>query len=324
MKKIILNTIFLVTLGVGMAGCLKDKGFENNEYGINDPDDSPEGVGFPWATSTDPRILSVASVTTPQVVDGPTVVFFSGEKTTRDIHVNLVANQALVTAWNADPDNDPLATFPNGAYNIPSLKVTIPAGTNMGMLKINVPTTNGLDFSSVYGLGFTIASVDEPGYIIAENMKNLIIGINVKNQWDAEYTTSGYFFHPSSPRALNDHKRLATVSAIGLRAPLADLYTQDYYFDFEIAANNALTNFVPRGATPPGSGSGFFNQDVPNPGGLNPYPSAGDQKPGQGEWLHSRYNNTYDPATKTFWMHYGYNGAAQSWTRQAYEKWVRD
>ena len=41
-------------------------------------------------------------------------------------------------------------------------------------------------------------------------------------------------------------------------------------------------------------------------------------------WVHSTYNNTYNPTTKTFWMHYGYNGTSDAGrNRQIYEKWVR-
>ncbi|HEX8314121.1 MAG TPA: DUF1735 domain-containing protein [Flavisolibacter sp.] len=327
MKKIILNTLFLATLGFTFTGCLKDKGFEKNEYGINDPDDSPEGIGFPWAYNPDPRIISVNPSTSLQTVNAPTVLFLAGDPAPKDIHVNLVANQSLVTDWNANPDNTPFATFPAGAYNIPGLKVTIPAGSRLGVLNINVPTTNGLSFSDIYGLGFTIASVDEPGYIIAENLKNIIVGINVANQYAGSYRVTGFFFHPTAQRAIDDVKDLGTVSATGCRAPHSDLYTQNYFFDFDVSPTNTLINYTPRGATPPVPASGFMTADVSTPGGISPYPAAGSDKPGQGEWIHSKYNNTYDPVAETFWMHYGYGAGSNSqtgWTRQVYEKWVKE
>ena len=324
MKKIVLNTIFLATLAIGFAGCLKDKEFEEHQYGINDPDNSAAGVGFPWASSPEPRIISVNPSTSTQLVEAPTVEIFTGDPAPQDLHVNLVLNPALIAAHNSDPDNDSIFLLAPSQYSIPSLKVTVPKGSRWAPLKINIPTTAGFDFSKVYGLGFTVQSVDEPGYALADNLKNVIVGVNVKNQYDAEYRTTGYFFHPTAPRALDDHKRLATKSATGLIAPLADLYGSNYYFEFDVSPTNTLINWVARGATNPGTGSGFFTQDVPNPGGLNPYPAAGSEFPGQGPWKHSTYNNTYNPSTKTFWMHYGYNGAPQSWTRQAYEKWVRE
>jgi hypothetical protein len=48
MKKILLASVLFTAVSFMVAGCLKDKGFENNEYGINDPDKQPAGVGFPF------------------------------------------------------------------------------------------------------------------------------------------------------------------------------------------------------------------------------------------------------------------------------------
>ena len=52
MKKIISSTLILAALAVSFTGCLKDKGFENHTYGINDPDTQPPGVGFPKAVAS--------------------------------------------------------------------------------------------------------------------------------------------------------------------------------------------------------------------------------------------------------------------------------
>jgi hypothetical protein len=321
MKKIMISSALLAATFI-FGGCLKDKGFDNHEYGINRPQSSPAGIGFPWATASDVQITSVEVKTSAQTVAIPTITLMADQPAPQDLHVNLTANQALVAAYNADPAHTPLATFPAGAYSISSLKVTIPKGERMGALNITIPTTTGLSFSSIYGLGFTISSVDEAGYKIADNMKNVVVGINVANQYAGTYNTSGYFMHPTGPRALNDIKDLGTKSAVGCIAPLADLYGQNYYFDFDVSPTNTLTNWAGRGACPAAPGSGFFTADVPNPAGISPYPASGPT-PGSAPWVHSTYNNTYVPATKTFWMHYGYNGTAQNWTRQAYEKWVK-
>ena len=44
MKKITLLALAAITMV--STGCLKDKGFENQEYGIKDPSSSPAGIGF--------------------------------------------------------------------------------------------------------------------------------------------------------------------------------------------------------------------------------------------------------------------------------------
>ena len=46
MKKIITVSIFTVALAAVITGCLKDKGYDSNQYGIN-LNGSPKGVSFP-------------------------------------------------------------------------------------------------------------------------------------------------------------------------------------------------------------------------------------------------------------------------------------
>ena len=63
-----------------------------------------------------------------------------------------------------------------------------------------------------------------------------------------------------------------------------------------------------------------------NPGGTN-YSSSAPNAPGVAPWTSAIYNNKYDPATKTFFMHYGYRFAPgvnqNAYNRQFYEKLVR-
>ena len=104
---------------------------------------------------------------------------------------------------------------------------------------------------------------------------------------------------------------------------MGDLYTANYYFRFDVAPDNKLINWEAVGATPAAPQSGFMTED--NPGGAN-YSTAAPDAPGKAPWLSSAYNNTYNPTTHTFWMHYGYavgGNGQNTWTRQTYEKWVR-
>lgn len=311
----------LLAVAASFTGCLKDKGFDNNEYGINNPSGQPAGIAFPWAKApTEPTLIGIQpSATTAQVIEAPTVTLDAESPAPQDITVNLVANPTLVTSFNTATGSSWLP-MPVANYNIPSLKVTIPKGQKMAALKINVLNTNGLSFSDVYGFGFSIASVDQSGYTIASNLKNVVIGINVKNAYAADYLVNGYFFHPSAPRAIIDeHKEIGTVTDTRCSAGLGDLYSQNYYFQFDVSGSN-ITNWSAQGATPGGAQSGFMTAD--NPGGIAFVPMA----PGTNGWLHSTYNNTYNATTKTFFMHYAYGvgGTSQNtWTRQVYEKWER-
>lgn len=133
------------------------------------------------------------------------------------------------------------------------------------------------------------------------------------------YHVSGYFFHPTGPRALALSK---TVTQVGPNTyqvnTLGDL--SGWGFQFTVDASNNLVNWVAFGSTPQQPASGFMTTD--NPGGFA-YP--GPSFPGTEPWIHAAYNNKYDPATKTFYMHYGYNGSAVNqfgYDRQIYEQYV--
>ena len=52
MKKISITLALFTAMAFAFTGCLKDKGFENGEYGINDPDTQPPGVGFQFGSKS--------------------------------------------------------------------------------------------------------------------------------------------------------------------------------------------------------------------------------------------------------------------------------
>ncbi len=194
MKKIILGSFFLTALSFVFTGCLKDKGFENFEYGINDPDTQPPGVGFPRAAAAK-YTVGINLSPTPQAING--VVFVNleaGNPASSDVHITLQLNDALRVAYNAANGTNILALNPS-LYNV-ELTLTIPAGGRFAEVPINVPNASGLDPNSSYGLGFTIVSVDG-GYKIADNLKNLLVEIGVKNKYDGRFNLKGV--HNRSP-----------------------------------------------------------------------------------------------------------------------------
>ncbi len=133
------------------------------------------------------------------------------------------------------------------------------------------------------------------------------------------YLDTGYFFHPSSPRAISMQKPIVQISPNVYQVDLGDLGTTGRAFQFTVDANNQLINWLPVGITPLSPSSNFMTLD--NPGSFT-YPGI---QPGAAPFLQSTYNNTYDPATQTFWMHYGYAVGATDqtgYTRQIYEKYT--
>jgi len=274
------------------AGCLKDEGFDNNEYGIKNPAGQPKGVLFQEAkvnaagTQT-PTIKGILPDATPQSVQ-TLVKIAADQAAASDIHIKLVANNDLLTGTG-------LTALDALYYTIASMDIVIPKGQKYVQFVITVPNASIIDPSVVYGLGFTISSVTESDYTIAANSKNLVVGIAIKNQWDGSYHSTGYFYHPSSPRAMDEEKDLPTVSANSVSCFLGDLGTQGYVALLTI---DPVTNKVT--ITDYSTGIPILQWDDGLPTTSPGYTAQWDGSP--------LCNNTYDPATKTFYLRYGYVG----------------
>jgi hypothetical protein len=232
--------------------------------------------------------------------------------------VKLVKNATLIADYNAT-NGTSLIELPTNSYTLLTdiNNITFEAGEAIKEIKISI-NQSLLDLTEAYAIGFSIADAGTDA-VINTSLKNALYSIGIKNAYEAYYATSGYVFHPSAPRALDDTKYLYTVSGTRCLAPLADLYGSGYYFWFDVSGTNTLTNWDCTPVAPPSSG--FFTAD--NPGAIG-YP--GPELPGTAPYLQTTYNNTYNPGTQTFWMHYGYGVGSTSqngWTRNFYEKWVR-
>ncbi|MFT3908891.1 MAG: hypothetical protein QM737_05655 [Ferruginibacter sp.] len=154
----------------------------------------------------------------------------------------------------------------------------------------------------------------------------LVITTHAQSQLPDTCKVTGYFFNnntPTSSRAINMVKAITQVAPNRYEVILGDLTTLDYRFQFDINANNQLVNWVAMGAAAtnvPAPASGFMTQDDP---GL--FFLGEDPAPGYGGWDIFAYNNTYDSATHTIYMHYGYGVGSTNesgYTRQVYEKYV--
>jgi len=232
--------------------------------------------------------------------------------------VKLQLNPQLIDDYNTN-NLTSFVELPSNSYALLDdiSNITFPAGEAVKTIQVSVDQSK-LDLAQAYALGISLT--DAGGAAVNTSLHNAVYGIGFKNPYEAYYKTTGFVFHPSSPRPLDDTKYLTTVTATRSLAGLGDLYP-DYYFEFDVDPSNALTNWDSGPRVPPESG--FMTAD--NPGAVD-YSAAAPDAPGTDPWVQSTYNNTYDPATKTFWMHYGYGAGATSqngFTRQFYEKWVR-
>lgn len=196
MKKIVIAFLFISLVGTMLSGCLKDKGFDNHEYGINDPDTQPPGVGFPLGSRAK-NDFGLEVVGTPQVVNNMVFINLnSGSPAPSDITITLTDNSAaLVAAYNTSTGSS-LEPLPASLFTVPTT-VTIPAGERFAEVALTVSSTLTLDPTVIYGVGLTITGVSG-NYKIAENLKNLLIAFSIKNKYDGKYRLNGRFFHPTA------------------------------------------------------------------------------------------------------------------------------
>lgn len=301
MKKIFNASLLLAALSLGFASCLKDKGFENYEYGINDPDTQAPGVGFSFGTSAKVDFgLDVS--TSPQTVTGLTNVnMLTGVVPSSDVNVTITNNTtALLNAYNT-ANGTSILPMPTALYTIGST-LTIAAGQRFNDLPIVVSNTTTLDPNRQYAVGLTISAVNG-GYTIAGNMKNLLIVFGVKNAYDGKYTMRGRFFHPSlqpdfGPHTFNVELHTAGPSSVRLYWPLAGGFFTPLTSGggpaccfasqtLGISVNTANNQAVAFNADP----AGLIYDPVRSWNG-NSYSAAAQR---------------WDPATKTFYLAWGYN-----------------
>lgn len=297
MKKIKFLTLILTSIVLVGTGCLKDKDYDNHVYGINDADASPAGVGFTLGVkyfnntgltlSADPQNLdtSVASIS-----------LLSGKPASSDVHVTIQVDPSLLAAYNAENGTSILDLDP-ALYSLPSTTITIPAGQTRANIPIVVPATNTLDPNETYGLGLKIVSADA-GYVVASNQNKILFSIAIRNIYDGTYISNGYVYHPSAPRDIIDEEKvLATVNANTVSCDLGDLGSAGYQAFFTVdPATNKVTITAATGAA--GAPYTQFDTGLPttNPGYTPQWPGSAE------------CDNTYDPATQTFKVRYGYVG----------------
>jgi hypothetical protein len=292
MKNIFKLSFFGVAMMVAFSSCLKDKGFDNGDYGIQVIE--KKGVSLPQsiAGSVDYGLLSADA---PQLLASPVVALETIGAQSSDVTVQFALKPELVSA---DPN---LTLLPASAYTT-NLTATIKAGTLLDTLEITIPRAADLDPNLTYGLGLELVSASN-GFTVASNMKEVLIRITVKNIYDGDYTANGWFYHPTAARAItNRPKSLTTTGPNSVEAELGDLGGSGYFAIFTVdPGTGALTITQAPGSVPLAiftSGLPATNLDGTTTGYANAWPNA------------AQCINVYDPINKEFRVRYGYAGGA--------------
>jgi hypothetical protein len=272
MKKTFYIKTALVALiaATGLSSCLKDDAHKVDFAGAAPLIELPSvanvgGSGGPFQAlaldikSTPSEVTLAVNLAAPKTLD-------------KDVTVKLSVDQAALTAYNTENSTN-YQLLPANFYSS-TLSTVIKAGTNLANVVINV-NSNLIDPANAnYVLPLTIT--DGGGQKIS-NYKTVLYNVQVKNQYDGVYKTTGQRIHPIlGPQAPFDYNvTMSTAGATAIvGAALADLKS-----DLKITVN-------------PDNSVSLSSVSQPSvaltPGGVN----------------------KYDPATKTFTLTYYYNTAA--------------
>lgn len=192
MKRLSITTALGAMLLVLGTGCLKDKGFENGQYGLNVQD--IKAVAFPNADKS-PQGYGLDVSASAQTVNGLFAVTLETSGVAEaDITVNLTNTSGTAAAGDIKAYNDANGTsvqvFPAALYTVPA-SVTIPAGQKFVKFPFVAINTTSLNPNLAYGIAVTISSASN-GYQVASNMNKMLIIFSVKNKYDGRYNLTGY------------------------------------------------------------------------------------------------------------------------------------
>jgi Domain of unknown function (DUF1735) len=188
MKKLLLS--FSVGLVLLATSCLKDKAYQDQQYGMQNTEVKgitlPQSKNLAIAASASDSIsvaTDVNSTTATQVISLLVIAAESILAPSEDIQVAVTLKPSLIPSVG-------YSSLPTGTYSVPAT-VTIPAGQRTARIPITFSNTSAYSLTAVYALGLSITSATG-GYQIAANRKELVVSFNVKNKYDGNYKMFGY------------------------------------------------------------------------------------------------------------------------------------
>ena len=216
-----------------------------------------------------------------------------------DVTVTVALDDAARVSYNAGvPPAGQYASMPAAYFTLNTTTATIKAGEVFSTpLSITFdPSQFDPSVSYMVPISITAISGAPAGVKKASNSGTAFFHI-IGNPLAGTYESTGYFYHPASPRAVSETKVLSPLSSSVLLCDLGDLGANGYVATFE---TDLSTNHVTIAAAPGASGGAYtqFDAGLPtsSPGYTPQWPNS------------AQCNNTYDPATKTFKVRYGYVG----------------
>lgn len=196
-------------------------------------------------------------------------------------------------------ENDGLVyeLLPDSVFSLKETSATIPAGSRVAQLHIDFYPSK-IDPAKNYML--PIAIEDAGGQIISSNFSVIYFHF-IGNPLAGSYSVTGYFYHPTASRDMDRSRVLSAVNSTTLLTELGDLGGSGYFAEISVPDPNNTTDIQPvtikvhAGSIDP---IYVWSNALPNdnPGYTPGWPGS------------ASCNNTYNPATKSFYLRYGYLG----------------
>ncbi|WP_164126358.1 DUF1735 domain-containing protein [Sphingobacterium luzhongxinii] len=299
MKKILMLS-YVALASIFLSSCLKDDLVSNQTYGLINLN-SKKIIGFESRSQTNAMTSEDKTVT----IEVP--IRLSAEDVAEsDLVVNLsiAKDDSLRTAYNTLNKSN-IVLFPTNFYTVDDYKITIPKGSKTAVVKIKLNPSK-LDPAKVYGLGITINSIEQNGFVISGNYGSTVALFSVKNKYDGVYLLKGM------------HNRPGYQFPYETEVELRSIDSKSVYFYWP--AVNSVGHPI---ATGPDNALSWYGAaiapaltfDLTNNSVINAYNNAG-----AGSTVISLYtkaqgadamSNLYDPSTKTIYVSWMYNNNNQ-------------
>ncbi len=302
MEKIIFKykwVLPVMLLALTATSCLKDKGYEDGLYGAVR---NTEGGMYTSIRTGGLSNFSRSNVSIDvSSSDNDTVDLYIDldyqAKTTSDVTVKIAFDDAKRIAYNTanNKDYQPITA---DMVKLLNTTITIPAGERAGKTQLVIKPNL---FDPAVSYMFPV-SITESGVTLSQNLNTRYYNI-IGNPLAGNYSDVGYFYHPTASRAIPmDVKTVLPVSPTVLQVDLGDLGGAGYIAYLEVDPTNNHVKI----SDPPGYYNASNNFLTQFDNGLP------DSNPGYtAKWSGSpQCNNTYDPATKTIRLRYGYMGGS--------------
>ena len=193
MKKLLLAILGFFSL-IALNSCLKDKGFENQEYGLKEGGilDEPfvQILGGGTAKFGDQLIKPDASDTlnTADTVEFKIFYVNNGKPSDKDIKITLAVDPSAIAGYNSTPGNTKFEILPASNFRFPKTTVTVKAGQSFSESTYLIYNPQLIDPSKLYMVPIRI--VDAQGVKISSNNATIFYHI-IGNPLAGNYSLVG-------------------------------------------------------------------------------------------------------------------------------------